>query len=79
MLDVLTRVLDTLRAEAGRPDLPSRLCLVASEAAEKTAPMLATKGRASFLGERSIGHVDPGARSSCVLVHAICHALEARA
>jgi len=79
MLDVLTPVLDTLRSEAGRPDLPRRLCKVASEAAEKTAPMLATKGRASFLGERSIGHVDPGARSSCVLVHAICNALEARA
>ncbi len=77
MLDVLAPVLETLRAEAGRPDLPSRLCRVASEAAEKTAPMLATKGRASYLGERSIGHVDPGARSSCVIVHAVCNALEA--
>jgi dihydroxyacetone kinase-like protein len=40
--------------------------------------MLATKGRASFLGPRSIGHIDPGARSSCVLLHAICTTLEAR-
>jgi phosphoenolpyruvate---glycerone phosphotransferase subunit DhaL len=79
MLDVLAPVLDALRAKAGRPDLPRRLCIVASEAAEKTAPMLATKGRASFLGERSIGHVDPGARSSCLIVHAVCNALEARA
>jgi len=78
MLDVLVPVLDTLRAEAGRPDLTRRVCEVASKAAEKTAPMLATKGRASFLGPRSIGHVDPGARSSCVLVHAICNALETR-
>jgi dihydroxyacetone kinase-like protein len=76
MLDVLTPVLDTLREEAGRPDLARRLCAVASEAAEKTAPMLATKGRAFFLGPRSIGHVDPGARSSSVIVHAICNALE---
>ena len=76
MLDVLAPVLETLRAEAGSADLPRRLCNVASEAAEKTAPMLATKGRASYLGERSIGHVDPGARSSSVIVHAVCNALE---
>jgi dihydroxyacetone kinase-like protein len=38
--------------------------------------MLATKGRAAFLGERSIGHLDPGARSSALLVHAICDVLE---
>jgi phosphoenolpyruvate---glycerone phosphotransferase subunit DhaL len=77
MLDVLVPVLETLRAEAGRPDLMRRVCATASEAVERTAPMLATKGRASFLGPRSIGHVDPGARSSCVLVHAICTSLEA--
>ena len=76
MLDVLIPVLETLRADAGRPDLMRRVRTVASEAVERTAPMLATKGRASFLGPRSIGHIDPGARSSCVLVHAICTALE---
>jgi dihydroxyacetone kinase-like protein len=37
--------------------------------------MRATKGRASFLGERSIGHLDPGARSSQLLVHAVCNVL----
>jgi phosphoenolpyruvate---glycerone phosphotransferase subunit DhaL len=41
-------------------------------------PMQATKGRASFLGARSIGHVDPGAKSSCVLLHAVCKSLEAQ-
>jgi dihydroxyacetone kinase-like protein len=76
MLDVMFPVLAVLRDEAGRSDLTQRLCAVASDAAEKTAPMLATKGRASFLGPRSIGHVDPGARSSCILVHAVCEALE---
>ena len=40
--------------------------------------MLATRGRASFLGERSIGHYDPGATSSCLLIHAVCDVLEAR-
>jgi phosphoenolpyruvate---glycerone phosphotransferase subunit DhaL len=77
MLDVLVPVLETLRSHAGRPDLMRRIRTTASEAVELTAPMLATKGRASYLGPRSIGHIDPGARSSCVLVHAICTALEA--
>jgi dihydroxyacetone kinase-like protein len=77
MLDVLVPVLETLRSDAGSPDLMRRIRTIASEAAERTAPMLATKGRASFLGPRSIGHIDPGARSSCVLVHAICTTLEA--
>jgi phosphoenolpyruvate---glycerone phosphotransferase subunit DhaL len=78
MLDVLVPVLDTLRAGAGRPDLAQRVRAVASEAVDRTAPMLATKGRAAFLGPRSIGHIDPGARSSCVLVHAVCKTLEAQ-
>jgi dihydroxyacetone kinase-like protein len=78
MLDVLVPVLETLRSDAGRPDLMQRVRTAASEAVARTAPMLATKGRASYLGPRSIGHIDPGARSSCVLVHAICTTLEAR-
>jgi phosphoenolpyruvate---glycerone phosphotransferase subunit DhaL len=77
MLDVLVPVLETMRSEAGRPDLVSCIRRTASEAALRTAPMLATKGRASYLGARSIGHIDPGARSSCVLVNAICTRLEA--
>ena len=78
MLDVLFPVLETLKAEAGNPDLIKRVRTIASEAAAQTAPMQATKGRASFLGERSVGHVDPGARSSCVLLQAVCNTLEAR-
>jgi phosphoenolpyruvate---glycerone phosphotransferase subunit DhaL len=78
MLDVLFPVLETLKAEAGKPDLIARVRMTASEAVARTAPMQATKGRASFLGPRSIGHVDPGARSSCVLLHAVCNTLEAR-
>ncbi|MFO1149604.1 MAG: dihydroxyacetone kinase subunit DhaL [Alsobacter sp.] len=44
---------------------------VAQQAAEATVPMKAIRGRASFLGERSIGHMDPGARSSSLLVGAL--------
>ena len=42
---------------------------------EATAPMLARKGRASYLGERSIGHVDPGAASATMLVIALVEAV----
>jgi phosphoenolpyruvate---glycerone phosphotransferase subunit DhaL len=78
MLDVLFPVLETLKAEAGSPDLLDRVRVSASAAVERTAPMQATKGRAAFLGARSVGHVDPGARSSCVLLHAVCDTLEAQ-
>ena len=40
----------------------------AAEGAKATIPLLATKGRASYLGERSIGHQDPGATSSALLL-----------
>jgi dihydroxyacetone kinase-like protein len=71
-------VLDTLRAEAGRPDLISQVKATARESTERTAPMIATKGRAAYLGPRSIGHIDPGARSSCLMVEAVCDILEER-
>ena len=44
----------------------------------RAADTLILSGRASFLGERSVGHVDPGAASACLLVHAACDALEGR-
>lgn len=44
--------------------------------AQATVPMKAIKGRASFLGERSIGHMDPGARSSELMIAAVCDELE---
>ncbi len=72
MLDVLAPVLAALR-QGG--DLLRQLPEVADAAARATMPMRALRGRASFLGERSIGHVDPGARSSALIVRAICEAL----
>lgn len=76
MLDVLVPVQELLRNAAGQSDLVERVRTTASKAAAATAPMQATKGRAAFLGARSVGHVDPGARSSCVLLHAVCDTLE---
>ena len=72
MLDVLVPTLDALRNGA----VPAELREVATASREATKPMLATRGRASFLGERSIGHYDPGATSSCLLIHAVCDVLE---
>jgi phosphoenolpyruvate---glycerone phosphotransferase subunit DhaL len=74
MLDVLTPV--QMALEEGGSDLSARLRCVAASAADATIPMLATRGRASFLGERSIGHMDPGARSSALIVASVCRALE---
>ena len=77
MLDVLVPLLAVLRS--GGEDLPKRLRACATEAAAATVPMRATRGRASFLGERSIGHMDPGARSSELMVLAILDVLEQEA
>jgi dihydroxyacetone kinase-like protein len=74
MLDVLAPVLAGLREEPVA-SLATRLPEIAEGAVESTRPMRATRGRASFLGERSIGHVDPGARSSALLIAAACAAL----
>ena len=54
MLDVLAPV--QMALGEGGTDLSVRLPIVAASAADATIPMLATRGRASFLGERSIGH-----------------------
>ncbi len=72
MLDALTPAL-TAAKDAEAHDLGlSQLLQRAAEAAETgmkaTIPMLATKGRASYLGERSIGHQDPGATSSWLIL-----------
>jgi dihydroxyacetone kinase-like protein len=54
----------------------ARLRQRAAAAADATVPMKAIKGRASFLGERSVGHMDPGAQSSSLMIAAICTAME---
>jgi phosphoenolpyruvate---glycerone phosphotransferase subunit DhaL len=74
MLDVLFPVLGVLRE--GGTDMTARLKATARAAAEKTIPMRAIRGRASFLGERSIGHMDPGARSSALIVDAVADVME---
>lgn len=76
MLDVLVPVLEAIDDGRDAAALIARVRATAAEAADATIPMKAIKGRASFLGERSIGHMDPGARSSCLMIHALCDILE---
>ena len=79
MLDVLVPVADALNtAKNEKTNVGPTLGAVKDAAAQglaRTKPMRATKGRAAFLGDRSVGHLDPGARSACVLITAICDLL----
>jgi len=79
MLDVLVPALAELRASTGAGEpfeaIAARVAAAAEGGLESTRDMQATKGRASFLGERSVGHLDPGARSSVLLIQAACAAL----
>ena len=63
MIDVLEPALEAF--QQGKDPVAAAL-----QAAEATIPMRAQRGRAAFLGERSIGHMDPGARSSALLIAA---------
>jgi dihydroxyacetone kinase-like protein len=73
LLDVLVPVQQAL-ADGG-PGSLAHLAAIADAAADATIPMQALRGRAAFLGERSIGHMDPGARSSALMVAAVCRVL----
>ncbi|MGF0116313.1 dihydroxyacetone kinase subunit DhaL [Promicromonospora sp. Marseille-Q5078] len=74
MVDALAPAVDaaTVAADAGQD--PVAVLRAAADAADAgatgTIPLVATKGRASYLGERSAGHEDPGARSTALLLRA---------
>jgi dihydroxyacetone kinase-like protein len=71
MVDALEPAVDRLRELIGAGEGVQHAVAAAADAAEAgmraTIPMLATKGRASYLGERSIGHQDPGATSAYLM------------
>ena len=79
MLDVLAPVCEALRDGVSQslpvPRLLDDLSAAASRGLESTRGLQARKGRASFLGERSVGHLDPGARSSQIIVESVCASL----
>jgi len=78
MYDALAPACAALNQAAQRGANPSEAMNAAADAAqagaEATIPMLARKGRASYLGERSIGHQDPGATSTALLLRAAADA-----
>lgn len=75
MVDALTPALATakeaLSQGASLEEITARAAAAAEEGMKATIPMLATKGRASYLGERSIGHQDPGATSSWLMLRSL--------
>jgi len=82
MYDVWAPVLEAVEAGVeGGATLEDALA-AAVEAAEKgvqdTIPLRARKGRASYLGERSIGHRDPGAMSSCLMIRVLYEIMHER-
>lgn len=82
MLDVLVPVSIQLDKEVNnfheKEQLLENIVKQAEVGLESTRQMEATKGRASFLGKRSIGHLDPGAMSSYLLIKSICETLNTK-
>ncbi|MBO8191719.1 dihydroxyacetone kinase subunit L [Streptomyces oryzae] len=72
MLDALFPAVEALADSGGKDFEAARTA--AEQGAEETVPLQARKGRASYLGERSIGHQDPGATSAALLVAALAEA-----
>jgi phosphoenolpyruvate---glycerone phosphotransferase subunit DhaL len=76
MLDVLVPVSTTFTHNAALGKSVAEICKEVKNAADKgleyTRDLVATKGRAAGLGERAKGHLDPGAKSCQVMVHAVC-------
>lgn len=74
MVDALTPALAAGKAAqnagANLAEMTARMAEAAEEGMKATIPMLATKGRASYLAERSVGHQDPGATSSWLILRA---------
>jgi dihydroxyacetone kinase-like protein len=79
MVDALEPAVDTLRARVAEGEsLPAAIDAAASAAEDgmrATIPLQARKGRASYLGERSVGHQDPGATSTALIVRALQRAV----
>jgi dihydroxyacetone kinase-like protein len=79
MVDALKPAFDALHAKEGDTVFTAldRAVAAAAKGAEDTTPLVARKGRASYLGERSAGHKDPGAASSALLLETLAVAVKA--
>jgi dihydroxyacetone kinase-like protein len=83
MVDALEPAVDTLRARIAAGEPLEQAIDAAAAAAETgmraTIPLQARKGRASYLGERSVGHQDPGATSTALIMRALQRAITSAA
>ena len=77
LLDVLDPVRQVLAAagDLKGPELLARVRQCANDSVLATAQMEAGRGRSSFLGERALGHVDPGSRSMALIIGSLCDGL----
>ncbi|HEX6552800.1 MAG TPA: dihydroxyacetone kinase subunit DhaL [Ktedonobacteraceae bacterium] len=79
MVDALTPAVNAAKQALAEgvtaKELAQRAAQAAEEGMKATVPLLATKGRASYLGERSIGHQDPGATSSWLILRSLAETL----
>ena len=79
MLDAWLPALDPLRSGTDLPEALRAAAAAADAGRAATGPMLARKGRASYLGERSVGHIDPGASSTALVVRALAEVVDGSA
>lgn len=77
LLDVLDPVRQVLAAASDLkgPELLARVRQCANDSVQATAQMEAGRGRSSFLGDRALGHIDPGSRSMALIIGSICDGL----
>lgn len=79
MLDAWLPALETMQhiaPNAADKEVFSKAAAAAEKGMKDTIPMLATKGRASYLGERSVGHQDPGATSTYLMLKSLAEVVE---
>ena len=77
MLDAMVPAFEAIRDTEGTDSARLQAGLAAAkEGVEKTKDMIATKGRASYLGERSLGHQDPGATSFTLMLETIVNSVD---
>lgn len=83
MVDALDPAVKVLKESTNNDDITFMMALekateVAREGMKKTIPLIAKRGRASYLGERSIGHQDPGATSAYLILQTMLDALNGK-
>ncbi len=78
MLDTIVPAVEVLKVDKNKSlnILLEEVETASKKGMESTENMMATKGRASYLGERSRGHIDPGAMSSYLIIKTICKNLK---